>query len=96
MAFSIVAVNCDARFSYKKLLLPAYDTVDYHTTFGRDSSKNLAKNITSANESRRANSAGTTNQFPVLCLAQTANIAPIIGPTIKPSEKAIPTKACEP
>lgn len=44
-------------------------------------------------DNMRANKAGTTNQLPVFCLAHTAKIAPIIGPTMKPRENAIPTKA---
>lgn len=62
-------------------------------TCGRDSLKNTEKYIIFVTAKKRANKAGTINQSPVRCRAQTANIAPIIGPTIKPSEKAIPTKA---
>jgi hypothetical protein len=52
------------------------------------------KKIKSAKESKRANSAGNTNQSPTFVFAQTAKIAPIRGPMMKPNEKAIPTKAC--
>lgn len=51
------------------------------------------KNSKSANARNIANLAGTTNQSPVLVLAQTAKTAPIIGPNMKPNENAMPTKA---
>lgn len=48
-------------------------------------------NIKSTNAKNVAKLAGTRYQFPVFDLAQTAKIAPINGPTMKPIEKAIPT-----
>jgi hypothetical protein len=60
---------------------------------GKVSLKHAMKKIKSAKESKRANSAGNTNQSPTFVFAQTAKIAPIRGPMMKPNEKAIPTKA---
>lgn len=57
--------------------------------------KKTATKAMSASASVRANNAGTINQseWPTWVWAQRANIAPITGPTMKPIEKAIPTKA---
>lgn len=51
------------------------------------------KNNKSANDKNKANKAGTMNQSPTFVLAQTAKMAPINGPTIKPKENAMPTNA---
>lgn len=62
-------------------------------TFGSVSLKQNKKNKKSPSANKRANIAGTTNHSPVLFLAHTAKAAPINGPTINPSENAIPTRA---
>lgn len=55
--------------------------------------KQTAKNIKSATANVIAKIAGNQNQFDDVLSENLANIAPIIGPIIKPNENAIPTKA---
>lgn len=64
-------------------------------TFGRVSLKQKITKRRSEIASPNANKAGITNQSecPACFCAHTANIAPIIGPIMKPMEKAMPTNA---
>lgn len=64
-------------------------------TLGRVSRKQKVSSRTSLSASPRANREGSTNQAPPLALLfeNMANMAPIMGPTMKPSEKATPTRA---
>lgn len=63
-------------------------------TRGSDSLRYKAINRKSAAAKLIANIAGNQNQTSVDLSDILENIAPIIGPIMKPSEKAIPTKAC--
>ena len=65
----------------------------YILTFGKVSLRHNPINNKSATDRAKANIAG--NQYHALTVlsANIANVAPIIGPTIKPNENAIPTSA---
>lgn len=62
-------------------------------SFGSDSLRQTAMKITSSTARPMANMAGNQNQCALVLSANRENIAPIIGPTINPNEKAIPTNA---
>lgn len=62
-------------------------------SFGNVSFKNTNTNRTSVITSVIAKIAGNQNQILADLSEKWANAAPIIGPTMKPNEKAIPTSA---
>lgn len=78
-----------------KIIFQIWNWTDFvlDFTFGKLSSKSEATKSTSATLSRNANIAGYQNHVLEDLSDIIENIAPIIGPTMKPSEKAIPTKA---
>lgn len=55
--------------------------------------RNTAKKSKSATANVIANIAGNQNQFADVLSENLENIAPIIGPIIKPNENAMPTNA---
>lgn len=67
--------------------------ITFQLTLGKLSLKYKATKIKSSKDKNKANSAGTTNQFPLWLWDHFANAAPMTGPIIKPTEKAMPTKA---
>lgn len=64
-------------------------------TWGRVSRKQKSRSSTSPRANPSASNEGRTNQAPPLAVLfeNMANMAPIMGPTMKPNEKATPTSA---